>query len=215
MTTKTPFPMTGPDKATLPDGTPRPIDKATGKPIMTQAEANWHAHVSGMAAREQAEKSGDPVAKSAIFDGAASYTIAKVGVGGTPLLPLTLGTFEVLQMVDSAHARENPDGKSMRVTLKEMALSALIFARPDWCYVCLKDASRKDEVDDAVMQFAFHLDAPTLREVNAFIEEEMREFFGEGASAKKPDSADSPPVPVESPASLEIMPDPSADGNQR
>jgi len=60
-------PTTGPDPARLPDGSPRPIDPATGLPLMTEREANWHAHFSAMGARTQAEARGsDPAATAAV-----------------------------------------------------------------------------------------------------------------------------------------------------
>lgn len=196
----TPYPLTGPDPDKLADGSPRPRCPQTGKPLMTLEEANWHSHVSGMAARSAAESQGDPIATAALLDGAAGGGPV---IGRWRLQPLTIGTFNVLQLVGSAHAKENPDGQPIAVGLMDIARAALIFAKPEWSYACLRPGSGKlTDFEAEVVELSFLLDPAAIKRANDWIEAEMREFFGEDTSAKKSPSPEPlPPEPAESPAS--------------
>jgi hypothetical protein len=178
---------------------------------MTLEEANWHSHVSGMAARAAADANGDPVATAALLDGAAGGGPV---IGKWQLRPLTIGTFNVLQLVGSAHARENADGQPIAVGLMDIARAALVFAKPEWSYQQLRkgDVSR-EEFEAEVVELSFLLDPAAIKRANDWIEHEMREFFGEETTAKKPLPPDLPAGPAESPASPGTTPDLPADGS--
>ncbi len=191
-------PLTGPDPERLPNGAPRPVDPATGKPLMSRREANWHAHVSGMAEREAAEAGGDPAAIAALCHGAAQADGGPF-IAGLTLRPLTIGTLEALHLAGSVYAAENPAGRPMIVTLRELTRTVLCFARPEWVYERLS-AGAATEVDAEAVRIGFSMTKGVMEEANAWIEAQMREFFGLGDAEKKPSPAVPPLPPAPPPA---------------
>ncbi len=205
------FPLTGPDPAFLPNGQPRPVCPQTGLPLMTQMEANWHSHVSGVAAREQAlAAAGDPAATSSMVIGAAWARADMLDVAGIPMRPLSIGTFLALEKLGSVYAAENADGSPMVVKQLDIALAALVFQRPEWAYELL-EAGQIAELKRAAVELSFSMTAPVLNAVNVFINGQMQEFFGEATPEKKSNSPESEPSPAP-PPSPEPAEAPSADG---
>lgn len=190
------LPLSGPDMARLADGSPRPIDPASGKPLMTIEEANWHSHVSGMAARQQSDAS-DPAASALLSAGRVPADQPRE-IGGLKLWPMSIGHFLALEKVGSAYASENGGAMSML----DVALAALIFEQPEESWALLdQGASGKAELTARASKLAFRLTAPVLAEVNDFIAAEMAAFNGEATPEKKPPSDETPqPPPAESPA---------------
>lgn len=206
------FPLTGPDPAFLPNGEPRPVCPQTGKPLMTQLEANWHSHVSGVAAREHATQAGgDPRVNSALLTGAAQSAQPYLDVAGLPMLPLSVGTFLTLEKLGSVYAAENPTGTQMAVKQLDIAMAALVFQNPEWCYQLL-DAGRMDELKAAAISLSFKMTAPVLTAVNDFINRQMAEFFGEATAEKKSSSPEPSPTSPASPPSPAPAEAPSQDG---
>ncbi len=201
------YPTTGPDAARLPDGSPRPVDPGTGKPLMSELEASWHGHVSGMAAKADAERRGDRGATAALLDGAVA---GQEVIAGFALQPLSVGIFELLSMIRSPHASEQ--GGS--VNLMDLARTVLIFAHPEHSWICLREGGDRTAFEAEARRVAFRLTAPVLRQVNAFIEREMSEFFSAEATEKKPPSpvTNPAPTPMPSPASPVPAPAPPAAG---
>lgn len=209
MQPKPDYPLNGPSETHLPDGRPRPIHPDTGRPLMAEGEANWHAHVSGMAERQQVESAGsDPAAVGTLLSATAGEAHAP-SIGPHTLRPLTLGTIKTLRRVGSIFTRENPSGQPMAVDLDDLALAALVFARPDWVWAKL-EAGEDDEIRRQADGLAFHLTAGAMRVLNAFINSQMAEFFGEESTEKKPGSPETPATP--STGSAAAGP-PAADGS--
>lgn len=188
------YPLSGPNLDFLPDGTPRPRT-ADGQPLMTQAEANWHSHVSGVAARETAQAGGaDPVACSALLSGAAMIMEGTIDVAGIPMQPLSIGTFLCLERLGSAYAVENATGQPLAIGQMDIARAALVFQRPDWCYLML-EAGDLAAIQKEAVKLSFRMTAPVLREVNAFINAQMAEFFDAPTTEKKSSSPSPEPSP--------------------
>lgn len=190
------LPLSGPDMARLADGSPRPIDPVSGKPLMTIEEANWHGHVSGMAARQQSDAS-DPAA-SALLSAGRTPADQPREIGGLMLWPMSIGHFLALEKVGSAYAAEEGGGLSML----DVAMAALIFEQPEESWALLDQGEHgKATLKAKAAKLAFKLTAPVLAEVNEFIAAEMAAFNGEATPEKKQCSDETPPPPPpESPA---------------
>lgn len=201
------FPLDGPNTERLPDGSLRPIDKASGRPLMSETEANWHAHVSGMEARRLAEAGGSSTAFRDLVSSAAAIATGP-RVGELTLQPLNLGILEVLTMLGSAYAQPNPERVSIAVSLREVTRSALAFAKPEWVFDRLSAGDRA-AIDAAVSSLSFAIDKPALKRINDWIEHQMHDFFSEEAEGKKPLSGEeSPEVPRPAQALPETPPAP-------
>jgi hypothetical protein len=188
------MPLTGPDAEFLPDGRPRPLG-GSGLPLMERREANWHAHVSGMTEREQAEAAGDPAALGALVSGAAGVTV----IGGSPLRPFNLGTSIVLEMMGSAYAATNAPGMPIALRALDVARAVLAFSDPEWVYQALH-AQKHGMIDQRATELAFRLDGATMGEINDWMNREMAEFNTPSNAGKKPLSPVAPaggssPVP--------------------
>lgn len=189
------YPMSGPDMDRLPDGSPRPIDPVTGRPLMSEEERNWHAHVSGVAARQDADRS-DPAAATLLSAGAVPADQARE-IGGLMLRPMTIGHFLALEKVGSNYASESGGA----IAMLDVAIAALIFEQPEACWEILqRGEGGRSELEAKAAALAFKLTADVLAQVNAFIEAEMAAFSGEATAEKKPASAETstPPPPASS-----------------
>jgi len=202
------YPLTGPDAATLPSGETRPIG-ASGLPLMERREANFHAHVSGMVARETAEAEGDPAALSALASGAAGEVV----IGGITLIPFTLGTSILLEKLGSAYVQPNPTGQPIAIRPLDVARAVLAFSRPEWLYQRL-EAGDLAGIDAEATQLAFRLRRDVMAEINEWMNREMAEFNAPEATEKKPGSPDAPApaAPMPSPESPAPAPATSPDG---
>lgn len=202
------YPLTGPDAERLPSGEPRPIG-VSGLPQMERREANFHAHVSAMAEREQVEAQGDPAALAALASGAAGCTV----IGGITLIPFTLGTSILLEKLGSAYVRPNPTGQPMPIEPLDVARAVLAFSRPEWLYQQL-EAGTTAIIDHEATQLAFRLTRPVIAALNEWMNREMQEFNAPEATEKKPGSPDAAPEPMPSPPSPEPAPVTSPAGDQ-
>ena len=110
-------------------------------------------------------------------------------IGEYELQPLTLGTITTLSKIGSAFAAENPEGTPLPVSLEEIAVAALVFARPVWCSGLIK-SGKKNEILSAAEDLSFLIDAPTMQRVMDYINTSLAEFF-----------AQSKPMTVPAPAS--------------
>lgn len=181
------LPLDGPDPTRLPDGSPRPVHPGSGKPVMTEREANWHAHVSGLAERQEVERR-DPAAEPLLDAGTRPQATPEI-IGGIELWPMSIGHFLALEKLGSAYASQ--DGGALGIL--DVALAALVFHRPEWCWETLQ-AGGRHQLDAEASRLAFKLTAPVLREINAFIESEMAEFADkEGHPEKKSRPTEEPP----------------------
>lgn len=102
--------------------------------------------------------------------------IETVKIGELELQPLTLGTITTLAKIGSTFIRQNPEGTALPVSLQEIAVAALVFAKPAWCHQMMK-SNKRDEVLQAAEELSFELDAPTLQSVMSFINSSLADFF--------------------------------------
>lgn len=173
---------------TGPDGQPRPIDEATGKPAMSATEASWHEHIAAQeGARAGAGLAAAPGAAAAMMAAAGAK---KVEIGGIAFHPLDIGVLWALQRSGSCFGAENPDGREMEVSLGDLALAAYVFAYPDEAFH-LMEQDAGDEVRARAFALARRMRREDLTALMHHINAELGKWNAAG-----PTSPAAPEVPA-------------------
>lgn len=200
----------------------RPLDPASGRPLMSALEAGIHVNAAGLRAEEEARRSGgEPAAKSALGR-AAAREVAPVTIAGVPLKPLTAGTLWALELLGSHYvAPSRPDGAPHALSSEEVLLAAVCFMSPEETFLALDSAQDDPEAMEAAVdslrlqarRLAFRVTIPDLRALHDFIDREVlsADSAGEappaspaaGGLAAGPPPASGPapgkPIPPDSP----------------
>jgi hypothetical protein len=189
------------------------------KPEMSQQEASWHEHLSGMRAGEAARKQGsNPHATEAL----ASATAGPVVIGGYTLHPASEGTIWTLKRLAREFA-EWADGIGIKAAaegeengtreLLELGLSTLVFCDAKRCWHDLEDGNLEGLIKEAE-DLMWETPVAVTKRLEAHFQRQMQAIRDltpedDGTPGKSPDPAASgaspampiPPVAAASPPS--------------
>lgn len=153
------------------------MSSTSPKPTITELEANWNVHLAGLRAEQEARKKG-----MSTLDGITLLDAAVGGkiIGGILFPPIHAAFMLMMAQVEPL-AANNP---ALDTEMGNMAALALILHSPDKAWPMLREGHAA-LFAVAVTEFAMQFDLADLKELTAWINEEMTKLNSKGEAAGK------------------------------
>ena len=156
----------------LPELHDAPPQSPQGKPIISEAQANFHVHVEGMKAQEEARKTGtDPEAAKVLLNAVAGGIV----IGPHTFPPITAGFILLLPMLTKACEQS----ATLNHESGQMMAMAYALVGPERCWKTLRSPDLAVKFDELVWEFAKDFTLEQLKELAAWIGTELQRMNGE------------------------------------
>lgn len=147
------------------------------KPVISEIEANWNIHLAGLRSEKEARAKGIPEG--------SGETLLDAAIGGRVIGGVLFPPIHAAFMLMMAKLEDLPEARLLRTEMDNMAAMGFILQCPKVAWPLLKAGEGK-QLMDAVIEFSAEFTLPELKEIMAWVNEELARLNNQGAGAGKP-----------------------------